>query len=107
MTSFLTSLASVERFDPVRDSSGGPKPVWVPVDGLADLSCSVQPASDSLVRLYGGRGIKVDAEIYFDVVHDVRNRDRLLIQGGYYEVVGIRDECLQGRLFVVHATRVT
>lgn len=104
--SFFTSTLSVERHQSSRDASGGFVPSWASTD-MVSIPCSVQPYSGDLVRMLGGTAIQVDYEVYFEQVYDIRNRDRLILANGdILQVVDIRDECYQGRLFVVQASRV-
>jgi hypothetical protein len=92
----LLSLAVVQRLTAIDDGYGGTETVDIPAPTIVATDVPCRVASQSTRQKYRqrlrGKDVDVDIQVVFmNYRTDIQERDRLVVDGSFYDVLNIAD----------------
>lgn len=110
IASLLSQRATIQRWSRSVDDYGEMTPSWA--NSSTDVPCLVQQKNGRIAMSPAGREYEFSAVGYFRPGTDIKPQpsdggeaDRIVVNGGTYEVRGVGDEAGKAELFTVYLER--
>lgn len=90
LVSLLDKTLALERDTPTLDAVGGRDAHFAAVSGMSNIPCSVAPISAAIRREFDRDDTVLECEVYTATDIGAQERDRLVIGGKNFNVIGYK-----------------